>query len=66
MVGVANAQLDESQVPQNQFDGRCPEMKNSIGVKGQKIDVQRLMGLWKTLYESRARTQKSDCVSMKI
>ena len=41
-------------------------IKDSLGAKGQKIDVPRLMGLWKTVYESSARTHNADCISMKI
>ena len=53
----------EGQYP---LDGQCPEIKSSMTMRGEKLDPQKLKGLWKTIYESEEKLDRSDCLSDKL
>ena len=48
--------------------GACPALNNTLGMrKGDKLQVKKLRDtVWKTVYESKDRSQGKDCLSIKF
>lgn len=46
--------------------GKCPELQNTMHHRDEKLDLKRIEGLWKLIYESKDRSESLDCISMKI
>ena len=40
-------------------------MIDTMGTRGEKVDPERMLGLWKTIYTTEPNTEISDCFSMK-
>lgn len=46
--------------------GKCPKTYDTIATRKDAFDPKRLVGTWKTVYESKERTAGMDCISVKI
>jgi len=56
----------EEEEQQQSYEGKCPEVVNSLTKRGEKLNPEKLLGLWKTIYAEQHRQEKSDCWSTKI
>ena len=57
---------DEDLMEQFVFTGQCPTLKGTMQEKGEKVNLEKIEGLWKVVYESKELTEKMDCMSMKF
>ena len=49
------------------FKGGCPELKGTISSKKDaKLEHQRLLGRWKTAYDSKHRMRGMKCLQLKF
>lgn len=48
------------------LEGQCPKLIGTWERSGKKLDLKRLQGQWKLLYEDRQKTDGLDCMTTKI
>lgn len=46
--------------------GSCPKLNDTIGTRKESFDPHKLLGLWKTIYMSKDRTEGMDCLTLKF
>lgn len=56
----------EEEMPMSIMPGKCPVLNETMHQRGEILDLGRVKGLWKLIYESKDRSDSLDCISMKI
>ena len=46
--------------------GSCPQLDNTLHHRGEKLEPQKLHGLWKIVYDHEERTKDMDCFTLKF
>lgn len=55
-----------AQYEEMSYEGKCPEVSNTMHHLGKKLEPQRLEGLWKIIFDHEQRTLDMDCYTIKF